>query len=91
MAVEYRLPIQPVVTDGLHRVLPPGSLILQTLGRHPVQVRYLDPIEPPYGEGLQRRVVRDLAQRVRLAMVEELKALRSERKTLGSERRAANE
>jgi 1-acyl-sn-glycerol-3-phosphate acyltransferase len=79
MAVEYRLPIQPVVTDGLHRVLPPGSLILQTLGRHPVQVRYLDPIEPPYGEGLQRRVVRDLSQRVRLSMVEELKTLRRER------------
>jgi 1-acyl-sn-glycerol-3-phosphate acyltransferase len=91
MAVEYQLPIQPVVTDGLHRVLPPGSLILQTLGRHPVQVRYLDPIEPPYGEGLQRRVVRDLAQRVRLAMVEELKALRSEPKALRSERKAASE
>jgi 1-acyl-sn-glycerol-3-phosphate acyltransferase len=85
MAVEFQLPIQPVVTDGLHRVLPPGSLILQTLGRHPVQVRYLDPIEPPYGEGLQRRVVRDLAQRVRLSMVEELKALRTERKTPGNE------
>ena len=32
MAVEYQLPIQPVVTDGLHRVLPPGSLILQDAG-----------------------------------------------------------
>jgi 1-acyl-sn-glycerol-3-phosphate acyltransferase len=79
MAVEYQLPIQPVVTDGLNRVLPPGSLILQTLGRHPVQVRYLDPIEPPYEDGLQRRVVRELAQQVRLSMREELKALRSER------------
>ena len=79
MAVEYQLPIQPVVTDGLNRILPPGSLILQTLGRQPVQVRYLDPIEPPYGEGPQRRVVRDLSERVRLSMLEELKGLRRER------------
>jgi len=79
MAVEFQLPIQPVVTDGLHRVLPPGSLILQVRERHPVQVRYLDPIEPPYGDGPQRRVVRDLAQQVRLSMFEELKALRRER------------
>jgi 1-acyl-sn-glycerol-3-phosphate acyltransferase len=79
MAVEYQLPIQPVVTDGLHRILPPGSLILQTLGRQPVQVRYLDPVEPPYGDDLQRRVVRDLSEQVRLSMLEELKELRRER------------
>ena len=79
MAVEYQLPIQPVVADGLNLILPPGSLILQTLGRHPVRVRYLDPIEPPYGEGPQRRVVRDLSQQVRLSMLEELKGLRRER------------
>jgi 1-acyl-sn-glycerol-3-phosphate acyltransferase len=81
MAVEYELPIQPVVTDGLNRVLPPGSLILKKLGKNPVRVRYLDPVEPPYGEGPQRRVVRDLAQRVRASMVEELKRLRSERES----------
>jgi hypothetical protein len=69
-----------VVTDGLYEVLPPGSLLLQTRGRHPVQVRYLDPVEPPYGEGLQRRVVRDLSQRVRGTMVEELQRLRRERR-----------
>jgi 1-acyl-sn-glycerol-3-phosphate acyltransferase len=79
MAVEFQLPIQPVVSDGLRRVLPPGSLILQTRRPELVQVRYLDPIDPPYGDGPQRRVVRDLAQRVRLSMVEELKALRRER------------
>ena len=79
MAVEFQLPIQPVVSDGLQRVFPAGSLIVQTLGRYPVRVRYLDPIRPPYGEGSQRRVVRELAQRVRLSMVEELKRLRSER------------
>jgi hypothetical protein len=70
-----------VVSDGLQRVFPPGSLIVQTLGRYPVKVRYLDPIQPPYGEGSQRRVVRELAQRVRLSMVEELKRLRSERES----------
>jgi len=85
MAVEYGLPIQPVVSDGLHRVFPPGSLIVQTLGRYRVQVRYLDPIEPPYGEGLQRRVVRELSQQIRLAMMEELKRLRSEREAAGEE------
>jgi 1-acyl-sn-glycerol-3-phosphate acyltransferase len=83
MAVEYQLPIQPVVADGLNLGLPPGSLILQTRGRHPVQVRYLDPIEPPYGEGPQRRVVRDLSQQVRLSMLEELKGLRREREAAG--------
>ena len=76
MAVEYGLPIQPVVTDGMNRVFPPGSLLLQKRGRNPVRVRYLDPIEPPYGEGSQRRVVRELSQRVRSSMVEELRRLR---------------
>lgn len=76
MAVEYQLPIQPVVTDGLHRVLPPGSVILKTLGRTPVRVRYLDPIHPPFGEDPQRRVVHELAQRVRASMVEELQRVR---------------
>ena len=83
MAVEFQLPIQPVVSDGLNRYLPPGSLILQARRPTPVQVRYLDPIEPPYGDGPQRRVVRDLAQRVRLSMVEELRALRKEGEAAG--------
>jgi 1-acyl-sn-glycerol-3-phosphate acyltransferase len=78
MAVEYELPIQPVVTDGLNRVFPPGSLLLQRRGRNPVRVRYLDPVEPPYGDGPQRRVVRELSERVRTTMVEELRRLRTE-------------
>ena len=86
MAVEYELPSQPVVTDGLHHVLPPSSLILKKLGKNPVQVRYLDPVEPPYGEGPQRRVVRELAQRVRASMIEGLEQLRSEREPAGRER-----
>ncbi len=83
MAVEYGLPIQPVVIDGLHRVFPAGSLIVKTQGRYLVKLRYLDPVEPPYGEGLQRRVVRELAQQVRLSMVEELDRLRTERESAG--------
>jgi 1-acyl-sn-glycerol-3-phosphate acyltransferase len=79
MAVEYKLPIQPVVIDGLYRVLRSGSLLVQNRGRYPVQVRYLDPVEPPYEEGPQRRVVRELAQEVRLSMVEELACLRRDR------------
>jgi 1-acyl-sn-glycerol-3-phosphate acyltransferase len=79
MAVEYKLPIQPVVTDGLDAVFPPGSAIVQTQGRYLVRVRYLDPVEPPYGDGPQRRVVRELAQQVRSSMVEELARLRMER------------
>lgn len=89
MAVEYKLPLQPVVIDGLDRVFPPGSIITQTQSRYLVQVRYLDPVEPPHGEGPQRGVVRELAKRVRLAMVQALSELRMERqsaeKPLGSD------
>ncbi|MFC1888475.1 lysophospholipid acyltransferase family protein [Thermodesulfobacteriota bacterium] len=81
MAVEYELPIQPVVIEGLDRVFPRGSLIMKTRRRYPVHVNYLDPVKPPYGEGPLRRVVRDLANRVRLSMEEELKQLRAERET----------
>jgi len=80
MAVEFKLPIQPVVIDGLHRVLPSGSLIVQTKGRYPVRVRYLDSIEPRYPEGSQRRVVRELAEQVRRSMAEELVRLRTQQK-----------
>ena len=83
MAVEYGLPIQPVVIDGLYRVLPPGSLIVKTQGRYLVKIRYLDAVEPPYGGASQRSVVRELGERVRLSMVEELKRLRAERESLG--------
>jgi 1-acyl-sn-glycerol-3-phosphate acyltransferase len=83
MAVEYGLPIQPVVIDGLHRVFPSGSLIVKTRGRYPVKIRYLDPVEPPYGGASQRRTVRELAQQVRLSMVEELNRLGTERESAG--------
>jgi 1-acyl-sn-glycerol-3-phosphate acyltransferase len=78
-AVDHDLPIQPVVIDGLDRVLPPGHLIAQAPGRYPVRVRYLAPIEPPFEGGARRDVVRALADRVRSALVEELARLRAER------------
>jgi 1-acyl-sn-glycerol-3-phosphate acyltransferase len=78
-AVDHDLPIQPVVIDGLDRVLPPGHLIAQTPGRYRVRVRYLAPIEPPFDAGTRRNVVRALADRVRSNLVEELARLRAER------------
>ena len=86
MAVEYKLPIQPVVIEGLDQVFPPGSVIVQTQGRYLVRVRYLEPSQPPYAEGPQRRVVRELAQQVRSSMVEELARLRTERGSAGQKR-----
>ena len=83
MAVEFNLPIQPVVIEGLHRVFPSGSLLVKTRGRYLVKLRYLDPINPPYGEGPQRRVVRDLAQQVRHSMAEELQRLEAGREPAG--------
>ena len=82
MAVEYGLPIQPVVIDGLDGVLPPGSVIIRARGRHLVQVRYLELVRPPYGEGSQRHVVRQLGKRIRLSMVAELSRLRKERESI---------
>jgi hypothetical protein len=80
-----------VVIDGLDQVFPPGSAIAQTLGRYVVRVCYLDPIVPPYGEGPQRRVVRELAQQVRSSMVEELARLRMLRGSAGQKRPGLHE
>ena len=85
MAVEYQLPIQPVVIEGLYHVFPSGSPIVRARGRYPVRVHYLDPVKPPYGEGSQRRVVRELAQKVHLSMVEELNRLKMDRASTGQE------
>jgi 1-acyl-sn-glycerol-3-phosphate acyltransferase len=85
MAVESKLPIQPAVIEGLHTVFPAESPIVKTRGRYLVRVSYLDPIHPPYGEGSQRRVVRELAQQVRLSMVDELNRLTAERESAGRE------
>jgi 1-acyl-sn-glycerol-3-phosphate acyltransferase len=79
-AVDHDLPIQPVVIEGLDRVLPPGHLITQMPRRYPVRIRYLAPIEPPFGSGVRRDVVRSLGDRVRGALVDELARLRGERR-----------
>jgi 1-acyl-sn-glycerol-3-phosphate acyltransferase len=78
-AVDHDLPIQPVVIEGLDVVLPPGRLITPVFGRYPVRIRYLEPLHPPYGAGLRREVVRDLSERVRNSLVEELARMRAER------------
>ncbi len=71
--------MQPIVIEGLDRILPPGHVISQTPGRQIVRIRYLEPIEPPFGTGTRRDVVRALTERVRSQIVEELGKLRTER------------
>jgi 1-acyl-sn-glycerol-3-phosphate acyltransferase len=77
-AFDHGLAIQPVVIEGLDRVLPRKGPIVQTYGRQLVRVRYLAPIEPPFAiPGVPRRdLVRGLADRAREAIAEELEAMR---------------
>ncbi len=78
-AVDHGLPVQPVVIEGIEQVLPPGAWLPLSTRRHPVRIRYLEPVPPPFGVGPRREVVRDLAERVRLRMAEELARLRAQR------------
>ena len=78
VAFDHQLPVQPVVIAGLDRVLPPGHLIAQAPGRALVRVRYLEPRVPPFGPGPRRSVVRELGERVRSSIVEELTRMRAE-------------
>ncbi len=78
-AYDHDLPIQPLVIDGLDRVLPRQGPIVRTHGRHLVRVRYLDAIEPPFGGALRRDAVRALAERVRGAIAHEQRRMRAER------------
>ena len=77
-AFDHGLAIQPVVIEGLDRVLPRKGPIVQTYGRQLVRVRYLAPIAPPFElPGVPRRdVVRALTERARTAIAEELEAMR---------------
>ena len=77
-AFDHGLVIQPVVIEGLDRVLPRSGPVVQTFGRALVRVRYLAPIAPPFEiPGVSRRdVVRGLAERARAAIAEELEAMR---------------
>lgn len=80
LAVDAGLPIQPVVLEGMDVVLPPTTWIARKPWRHPVTVSYLPPVEPPFGDGPVRSVVRGLADRVRDSMVQEIWRLRAQRK-----------
>jgi 1-acyl-sn-glycerol-3-phosphate acyltransferase len=77
-AFDHGLPIQPVVIEGLDRVLPRKGPIVQTYGRTLVRVRYLAALEPPFDRpgALRRDVVRELAERARGAIAEQLEAMR---------------
>ena len=79
VAVDHALPIQPVVIEGLDRVLPPGRFLVVSPWRPVVRVRYLEPLRPPYGAGVRREVVRALASGVRETLVAELARLRARR------------
>ncbi len=78
LAVEHDLPIQPIVLDGLHRLLPPGAFLSRSSKRAIVTIRYLELLEPPYGDGSEREVARRLSDRVRGDLIEELFALRQD-------------
>lgn len=78
-AFDHELPIQPIVIEGIEAVLPPGTWLPPSPARYPVKVCYLDPLRPPFGSGGRRRVVRDMAERVRRSMAEELADLRARR------------
>ena len=78
-AFDHGLPIQPILIEGLGRVLPRGRFLTQTPGRYPVRVRYLAPIRPPFGEGSRREVVRALTDRVRDSVAEGLAEMERER------------
>lgn len=79
IAYDHGLAIQPVVIEGLDRVLPPHSWLIQGRGRPRVRVRFLAPLEPPYGEGVRRDVVRALAERVHGKIADELVRMRADR------------
>jgi len=78
VAYDHALPIQPIVIAGLDRVLPPGAWLAQCSSRARVCVRYLEPVHPPYGDGIRRDVVRALAASVRSRIVDGLAETRAE-------------
>jgi 1-acyl-sn-glycerol-3-phosphate acyltransferase len=81
VAVDHGLTLQPVVIEGLDRILPRRGPIVQLPGRSRVRVRSLEPMAPPLiaGEGPARRsAVRDFAERARSQIVRELESMRAE-------------
>jgi 1-acyl-sn-glycerol-3-phosphate acyltransferase len=76
VAYDLGVPIQPVVIEGLDRVLPPHSIVAQLPRRERVRIRYLPALHPPYGDGPRREVVRRLCAQTRDAMIDELTKMR---------------
>ncbi|MEM7408744.1 MAG: lysophospholipid acyltransferase family protein [Myxococcota bacterium] len=87
-AFDHDLVVQPVAIEGLGDVLPKGRYLTQTSGRYPVRMRYLDPIAPPFGDGVRRDVVRALTDRARAAIADALDQMREERRA-GADRMAS--
>ncbi len=67
LAKRTRTPIQPVLVQGTAQALPKRGFVLQ--GRHPIQIRVLDPIPP---ESFEHLSVEQLTERVRSLMATEL-------------------
>jgi 1-acyl-sn-glycerol-3-phosphate acyltransferase len=84
MAVEYGLPIQPVVIEGIHEVLPPGALLVGSAKRPDVRVVYLDIIEVERDVDNARSAARALSERAHSAIADELSRLRAERSAAGA-------
>lgn len=78
LAVEQNIPIQPIVLDGLHQILPRGAFVSKSPRREVVTIRYLGLIEPPYGDGPPRQVARILSDRIRGELIDELSTLRQD-------------
>jgi 1-acyl-sn-glycerol-3-phosphate acyltransferase len=81
LAVERRIPVQPVVIEGLDAQLPSGKPWAQEPGRFVVRVRYLTPVAPPEDAG--RKQVRAFAGDVRELIIGELETLRARRGVRG--------
>jgi 1-acyl-sn-glycerol-3-phosphate acyltransferase len=79
MAVEYGLPIQPVVIDGIYDVLPPGVILPPSSERCDVRIVYLNPIEVERNTDNARSAARTLADRVRSQLESEIARLRAQR------------
>ena len=67
LAKRTRSPIQPVLVQGTAETLPKRGFVLQ--GRHPIEIRVLDPIPP---ESFEHLSVSELTERVRSLMAKEL-------------------
>lgn len=80
MAVEYGLPIQPVVIEGIHEVLPPGVFLVGSANRPEVRIVYLELIEVERDVDNARAAARALSDRVYSTIADELARLRRERR-----------